>query len=296
MNEMSNAALDGKAALVTGASQSIGYASACALAADGAHVTIMGRREDALQASRDKMLAQIPQARIEICVGDACEEEDLKKALSGACEATGQLDILVPTVGGAIMQPIMMRDAASIRRELEVNYVSAFLAIRYGAPLMPRGGSIVCISTTAVVQAFFGLGLYGASKAALERMVRAAALELGGAGIRVNAVRPGMTVPEEVADDPEQLAAYSAFIEETPLGRVGVPQDISSAVRFLCGPESGWVTGQTFSVDGGLDQSKGPDQMDAIYGKEAMDAIRAGRPIDLPDDAFVPASTSLNKP
>jgi NAD(P)-dependent dehydrogenase (short-subunit alcohol dehydrogenase family) len=108
--------------------------------------------------------------------------------------------------------------------------------------------------------------------------VRAAAFELGGAGIRINAVRPGLTLPPERAAAPELAAMVEVYVGETPLGRVGEPDDVARVVRFLAGPESGWVTGQTFSADGGLDQGKGPDPMDAMYGKDAMDRIRAGKP------------------
>ena len=75
----------------------------------------------------------------------------------------------------------------------------------------------------------------------------------------------------------DMVAVYEA---ETPLGRVGLPEDVAKVVRFLAGPESGWVTGQTFSADGGLDQGKGPDPMDAMYGKQVMDRIRAGKAAD----------------
>jgi len=293
---MTDSALQGKTAFLTGASQSIGLASARLLATDGANVVIMGRGAGPLEAARDDLRRACPTSRIEMHVGDACLEDDLRQGLLLAHGVADRLDILVPTVGGAVMQPILMRDAESVRRELEVNYVSAFLMVRYGAPHLGSGGTIVCISTTATKQAFFGLGLYGAAKAALERLVRAAALELGGAGIRINAVRPGMTVPDKVFADPEQARAYDAFAAVTPLGRVGVPSDIAGAVRFLAGPESGWVTGQTFSVDGGLDQAQGPNQMDLIYGSQAMDRIRAGQPVELPGDAPVPVSTSLTAP
>ena len=105
--------------------------------------------------------------------------------------------------------------------------------------------------------------------------MRAAAFELGGAGIRINAVRPGATLsPERVAEQGAGGMAdtYSAI---TPLARLGVPEDIARVVRFLAGPESGWVTGQTIAVDGGLDQVAGPDFMDAFHGKDTMDRIRA---------------------
>ncbi len=226
-------------------------------------------------------------------MADATVEEEVVSALSFAHGLHGRLDMIVATVGGAVMQPILMRDVESVRRELEVNYISAFLAMRHGVPLLQRGASIVCVSTVAVVQPFFGLGMYGASKAALERLVRAAAFELGGAGIRVNAVRPGMTVSQEVLDDPAQAAHFQSFAEETLLGRVGIPQDIAKVVRFLAGPESEWVTGQSFSADGGQEQGKIPDMMDATFTKEIMDRIRAGQPLAPGDTVPSLVSTSL---
>jgi NAD(P)-dependent dehydrogenase (short-subunit alcohol dehydrogenase family) len=284
--------LDGRTALVTGASQSIGLASAKALAQDGATVVIMGRRQAALAEARAQMIEEVPGAQVESFVGDAGEEAEVQQALAFAHGLRGRLDIVVPTVGGAVMQPILMRDVESVRREMEVNYISVFLVVRHGVPLMQAGGSIVCISTVAVNQAFFGLGLYGASKAAMERLVRAAAFELGSAGIRINAVRPGMTVPPEAVGDP----SYAAMAAEIPLGRVGVPDDIAEVVRFLAGPESGWVTGQSFSVDGGQDQGKIPDTMDAMFGKEVMDRIRAGKPLLPGSEVRQVVSTSLAPP
>ncbi len=287
-------ALEGLTALVTGASQSIGRDSALLLARDGATVVIMGRGENSLTQARDELRRQAPDARIEMFVGDATDEASVKDALAFAHGLNNRLDILVPTVGGAVMQPFLMRDIESMRQEFEVNYLSALILIRYGVPLMQHGGSIVCISSVAVTQSLFGMGLYGASKAALERMVRALAFELGGAGIRLNAVRPGMTVEPEVAADPEQAAAHAPYVQATPLGRLGVPDDIAKVVRFLAGPESGWVTGQSFSVDGGQEQGGVPDMMDVIYGKDVMDRIRAGHPVEHDESMPFLASTSLS--
>jgi NAD(P)-dependent dehydrogenase (short-subunit alcohol dehydrogenase family) len=170
-----------------------------------------------------------------------------------------------------------MREIEDVRHELSVKFLTAYLAVRHGAPLMTGGGSIVCVSSAAATQAGWGLSIYGAAKAGVERFVRAAAFELGGARVRVNAVRPGLTLPPERANSPELGAMAQYYRSETPLGRIGEPQDVARAVRFLAGPEAGWVTGQTFSADGGLDQGKGADPMDTMFGKEVMDAIRAGR-------------------
>jgi NAD(P)-dependent dehydrogenase (short-subunit alcohol dehydrogenase family) len=117
-------------------------------------------------------------------------------------------------------------------------------------------------------------------KAAVERFVRAAAYELAGAGIRVNAVRPGCTIPpERLETEPQLRGSTQAYVDVTPMGRLGHPDDVARVLRFLAGPESGWVTGETVSADGGLDHNAGPDFMDGLYGKEIMDRIRAGKPI-----------------
>lgn len=278
---MAERALAGKTALVTGASSGIGAACVRLLAEDGAAVLMMGRREEALQAARSEILQRLPEARIEIHAGDATDEAAVKAALVKAHAIAGRLDVLVPTVGGDDnYYPLLMDNRAHFARVLEVNLVSAFLLIRYGAPLMqPDGGSIVCISTTTVVQQATGLAAYVAAKAGLERLVKAAALELGGAKIRINSVRPGMTrsaATEFMYSTPGTEERYAAV---TPLGRTGEPEDIARVVRFFAGPESAWVTGQNIAADGGQELGGlAPDFLDEAYGKEMMDLIRAGKP------------------
>lgn len=271
--------LEGQTALVTGASQGIGLAVARALAEDGAAVVIMGRRAESLDAARVELQREVPGARFEAFAGSAADEGDVKAALAKAYGLADRLDIVASVVGEPQFKPLLMRDADEVRAEFEVNFMTAFLAVRHAAPLMKPGGSIVCVSSAAATQASWGLSIYGSAKAAVERFVRAAAFELGGAGVRVNAVRPGLTLPPERAESPELVAMVAAYKAETPLGRVGEPEDVARAVRFLAGPEAGWVTGQTFAADGGLDQGKGADPMDAMFGAETMALIRAGRPV-----------------
>lgn len=271
--------LEGKTALVTGASQGIGLAVARSLAEDGAQVVIMGRRAESLASARERLTAEVPGGRFEMHVGDAANEADVKAALAKTHALAGRLDMVVSVVGEPQFKPLLMRELEEVRQEIDVNFVTAFLAVRHSVPLMTRGASIVCVSSVAATQAGWGLSVYGAMKAAVERFVRGAAYELGGAGIRVNAVRPGMTLPPERAALPELASMVAAYTAETPMGRPGEPEDIASVVRFLAGPESGWVTGQTFSADGGLDQCKGIDPMDDMYGEEVMAQIRVGKPV-----------------
>lgn len=279
---MAERALAGKTALVTGASSGIGAASVRLLAEDGAAVLMMGRRDDALQAARAEILKDLPDARLALFAGDATDEDAVKAALEQAHAIAGRLDVLVPTVGGDDnYYPLLMDNRSHFTRVLEVNLVSAFLIIRHGAPLMqPDGGSIVCISTTTVIQQATGLTAYVAAKAGLERMVKAAALELGGAKIRVNSVRPGMTrsaATEFMYSTPGTEERYAAV---TPLGRTGEPEDVARVVRFFAGPESAWVTGQNIAADGGQELGGlAPDFLDDAYGKALMDEIRAGRAV-----------------
>jgi NAD(P)-dependent dehydrogenase (short-subunit alcohol dehydrogenase family) len=273
-------ALAGQAAFVTGASSGIGLESARILARDGAAVLLMGRREDALLRARDNILATVPTARIEIYAGDASDEAAIKAALQSARAMAGRLDILVPAVGGDDnYYPFLMETKDHFNYVLNRNLISAFLVMRYGAPLMhPHGGSIVCISTTTVTQQATGLAAYVAAKAGLERLVKLVALELGGAKIRVNAVRPGLTrsaATEFMFSVPGTEERYAAI---TPLGRVGEPEDLAKAVRFFAGPESAWITGQNIACDGGQELTGAtPDFLDQAYGTQLMEQIRAGR-------------------
>lgn len=274
------APLAGKVAFVTGGSGGIGSAIAEALLRDGASVLIMGRREAALAQTRERLLKAVPGGRVEVYAGDALRTEDVQAGLKRAHAIADRLDILVPAVGGGGFRPLLMHDADSFRAELDYNIISAFLVMRYGAPLMPQGGSIVCISSTAGVTAFPWLSAYCTGKAGLEALIRTAADELASANIRVNAIRPGMTRTEatgQMFDAPEVIGK---FIDQIPLGRGGDPADIAAGVRFLAGPESGWVTGQSFAVDGGHELRRNPDltaMVGMIYGEEALAAVKAGR-------------------
>jgi NAD(P)-dependent dehydrogenase (short-subunit alcohol dehydrogenase family) len=273
--------LAGKTALVSGGSGGIGSASARFLAQDGAAVLLMGRREDALVRTRAALLEQVPDARIEIFAGDAVAEADVKEALKQAHALQGRLDILVPTVGGGGFKPLLLQEAEGFVREFELNVVSVFHMVKHGVPLMEPGGSIVCISSTAGTLPFPGLAAYSTTKAALEMFIKVAADELGSAKIRINGVRPGLTRSEATTGMYANADLLSLFVAEMPIGRAGEADDIGQAVRYLAGPESSWVTGQSFAADGGQELRKNPDlshMIDMMFGKDVMDKVRAGKP------------------
>ena len=272
--------LAGKTALVTGASSGMGKATARMLAQDGAAVVIMGRREDKLAEALAELRHEAPGTTLESFVGDAGNEAAAKTALARTHGLAGRLDIIVSAVGKGLYKPLLLCDEADMLDEFRAEVLTAFFMIRHGAPLMTSGGSIVCVSSTAGGTPCFGLSPYCTAKAGLEMLVQAAALELGKAQIRVNAVRPGFTRGEgttEMFADPETMSAFTQFI---PMARAGESEDLARALRFMAGPESGWVTGQIIAADGGQELRGFPDPgplLDQIYGREQMEQLRLGK-------------------
>jgi NAD(P)-dependent dehydrogenase (short-subunit alcohol dehydrogenase family) len=176
-----------------------------------------------------------------------------------------------------------MFEPQDVMDDLQRNVLSAFLVVRNATPFMVDGGggSIVCISSDAATIPWPFLTLYNTAKAGVEGLVRGAALELAPLGIRVNAVRPGLVKTEATKDGLFANApVMEKFLAEKPLGRTGVPDDIAAGVRYLAGPESGWVTGQSIGIEGGNELTKAPYLEDLVrkrFGDAAIDAALAGR-------------------
>lgn len=276
--------LAGQAALITGGGGGIGEASATWLARDGAAVMIMGRTEDTLVRARDRIRAAVgDDAVVEYVAGDALDADALAGALDATEALTGRLGIAVSVVGGGTMKPLLMFDEQEVLEELRHNVVSAFLVVRHATPHLARGGggSIVCISSDAATIPWPFLTLYNTSKSGVEGLVKGAALELAPLNIRVNAVRPGLVKTEATKDGLfANKPVIDQFVAEKPLGRTGVPDDIAAGVRYLAGPESSWVTGQSIGIEGGNELTKAP-YLEALvrkrFGDEAIDAALAGR-------------------
>lgn len=253
--------IEGQTAFITGGSGGIGAASARALAAEGANLLLMGRGEEALLATKQAILQELQNTKIEIFAGDAGKEEDVAEGLARAHKISNRLDIVVPTVGGSGFAPFLATSAEDLRRDLDLNITTVFIAMQKAAPLMTEGGSIVCISSTAATMPFPALSTYCTSKAGLEGLIRTVADELAPLKIRVNAVRPGLTRSNATTDMFENPIAIERFLEQTPLKRTGEPEDIAAAVLYLASPQSSWVTGQSFAVDGGQELRRNPDLM-----------------------------------
>jgi NAD(P)-dependent dehydrogenase (short-subunit alcohol dehydrogenase family) len=274
--------LAGKSAFITGGAGGIGSACAAALLRDGASVTLMGRRRDALEQCRERLSPLLQDgARIEIIAGDGMARADVQAGIALAAGVTGKLDICVPTVGGGAIRPLLLHDEDTFMADIALNVKSAFLALRHCAPVMARsgGGSIVCISSDSAKLVFPWLAAYTTAKCALEGLVRTAAEEFSHFKIRVNAVRPGLTRTDSTLGIFANEETYRSFAEEKPLGRLGEPEDIAAGVRYLAGPESSWVTGQSFAIEGGNELRKAADLtplVRQIYGEEVFDKVRRG--------------------
>ncbi|HTX00964.1 MAG TPA: SDR family oxidoreductase, partial [Acidimicrobiales bacterium] len=217
-------------------------------------------------------------------VGDATDPSVMRVAAEQARDLTGRLGICVTTVGGGTIAPLLSMDEEQFTKDLQRNVVSAFTAIKCCAPAMASGGggSIVCISSDAAAMSWPFMASYCAAKAGLDALVRVAADELGALGVRVNAVRPGLTRTKSnnvslLFTDPEIIAD---FVAQKPLGRTGTPEDIAAGVRYLAGPESSWVTGQSLAIEGGNELRRAPS-LEKIarlrLGDAAVDAALGGR-------------------
>ena len=245
--------LEGRSALVTGASSGIGRAIATSLAAQGARVGITGRRP--------VPLAEVA-AEIEIadggCVaipGDVRDESHVAEAVEKTVTAFGGLDVLVNNAGVIGAGPIRETSTEEWDRILDVDLKGAFLFARAAIPhLEASKGCIVNVSSVAGTRPYAGIAPYCVAKAGLDRLTECLAIEMAPAGVRVNAVNPGV-VKTNLHNASGAVPDYDAFLarsEEThPLGFYGAPEDVAELVLFLVSEKSRWITGGLFPLDGG---------------------------------------------
>lgn len=260
-----NGKLTGKAVLVTGGGTGIGRACAARLVADGAAVTICGRTEASLHSA---VASIAPLAAyggsVQYVIADVTDERSVRDALASASEGTGKLDGLIANAGGGegIPAPYGELDVDEFRSTLDLNVMGTLYCVKHSIPLMLKagGGSFVGMSSIAGhITHPYGKG-YCVAKAGLEAMMRNAADEYGARNIRFNAIRPGLIATERLGKGmPSGSALYNSYIENTPMGAAGNPEDVAELARFLIGPESLWITGQCINVDGGNSLRRGGD-------------------------------------
>lgn len=247
-----------RVALVTGATSGIGRATALRLAEEGAKTFLTGRASAALNETAAAIAALDGQAAVH--AGDLTDARFAYELVAAVVKEYGRLDILVNAAGIIGSGSIESTDDASWSAMMAINVDAMFRLTRAAVPHLKKSrGAIVNVSSVTGVRAFPGVLAYCVSKAAVDQFTRCVALELAEAGVRVNAVNPGVVVSQLHRRSGMDAAAYDIFLEHSksthPLGRVGQPEDVAAAIVFLASAQSDWITGETLSVDGGRHQT-----------------------------------------
>jgi NAD(P)-dependent dehydrogenase (short-subunit alcohol dehydrogenase family) len=268
---------DGCSVLVTGGGTGIGKGCAMLFLERGASVTIAGPDGDVLESAAAELLQLTGRAAVRTAVCDVTDEDHVRNAVAVAAE-TGGLDVLVANAGTGWPGPVQLLNKAQWHIAYDVNVVGTALCIKHASLAMrARGrGAVVAISSVEALRAGKFMPAYNVTKAALDSLVICAARELGGLGIRVNGVRPGVVLTDAVQ---AQLTERSiaAGLRQTYLGRLGTPADIARAVAFLSSDESSWVTGQMLNVCGGLSVHDGASYEGLarmVFGDDAIDDVK----------------------
>jgi NAD(P)-dependent dehydrogenase (short-subunit alcohol dehydrogenase family) len=260
--------LEGRVAVVTGASGALGSAIARALGLAGAKVALVARKEEALRRVHDALSSEGIEAVT--LTADVLSSADLDAAREAVLERWGRIDALVCAAGGNVPEAIVAVDGgftdvpeAAFRAALDLNLLGTWLPCQaFAGALVADGGegAIVTISSMAAQRALTRVPAYGAAKAAVESVTRSLAIELAqrhGDRLRVNALAPGFFIGEQnralLLDDAGQPTARGEkILAHTPAGRFGEPGDLGGAAVWLCSPASRFVTGTVIAVDGGF--------------------------------------------
>ena len=244
--------LDGKVAIVTGASKGIGAGIAKHLAAEGATVVV---NYSSSKEGADKVVDEITKhgGKAIAVQADVAKKKDIDRLFSETKKAFGRLDILVNNAGVYEFLPLEKVTEEHFHRHFDINVLGLLLAIQEATNYFgPEGGSVINISSSASSSAPPVASVYSATKAAVDTITKSLAKELGPRKIRVNAINPGMVATEGVeaagflgSDFQKMFESHSA------LGRIGQPDDIAPAVVFLASPDADWITGETLLISGG---------------------------------------------
>jgi len=247
--------LEGKVAVVTGASKGIGAGIAKQLAADGAAVVV---NYSSSKKGADQVVAEITEKGGKaIAVGaNVAKKSEIEKLFADTKKAFGKVDILVNNAGLYEFAPLENVTEEHFNKHFNLNVLGLLLTTQEAVKhFTNKGGSVINLSSVVGRNGFAGASVYSATKGAVNSITQALSKELGSKKIRVNGVAPGLVVTEGTAvlgvSDAEN-DFHKSFVAQAPVGRVGQPQDIANVVTFLASDDSSWVTGETWYVSGGF--------------------------------------------
>jgi len=250
--------IEGKVAVITGATSGIGKATAMCFAREKAKLMLVARNQQNLEQVADSCRSS--GAEVEILPADITKEVSIKQCITKTIDRYGGIDIMVNSAGIIASGSIENTSPDDWDYMMNINLRAIFLLTQQALPWLIRSkGNIVNVSSVTGLRAFPGILAYCVSKAGLDQFTRCVALELAPKGVRVNAVNPGVTLTNLHRSGGMDEQTYQAFLEHSktthPIGRVGKPEEVAELILFLASPHAGWITGVTYSIDGGRSQT-----------------------------------------
>ncbi|MFD8077802.1 glucose 1-dehydrogenase [Streptomyces sp. NPDC059718] len=245
--------LDGKTAIITGGNSGIGLATAKRFTAEGAHVFITGRRQEALDAALAEIGPNATAVR-----GDVSDLDDIDRLYAAVAEQGRRIDVLFANAGGGEFSTLEDVTEKHFDSTFGINVRGTLFTVQKALPLLNEAASVILTGSTAATSGAEAFGVYAASKAAIRSFSRTWANELKSRKIRVNTLVPGpIETPGNsglAPNDAEAAKLWDFFASQVPLGRMGRPEEAAAAALFLASDQSSFITGTELFVDGGLNQ------------------------------------------
>jgi enoyl-[acyl-carrier protein] reductase III len=242
--------LEGKVALITGGSRGIGRAIALRLAESGVDVVVnyVRHKKDAEDTAR---LVEECGARCLVVKANVAKEDDVKFMFEELENQFGRLDFLVSNAASGVLKPAMELTERHWNWAMDINARALLTLVQYGVRMMQSGSRVMAVSSLGSVRAIENYTTVGASKAALESLVRHLAVELGPQGININTISAGAVDTDALKHFPNREEILGTALERTPLGRLTTPDDVANIALFLCSDLASMIQGQVITVDGG---------------------------------------------
>ena len=251
--------MSSRAVLVVGGASGIGLATARAFAGEGCRVTVADRDGP----GAEEVAGGLGEGHTGAAV-DVADEAAVEALFGSVTDREGRLDVVVNCAGISTIGNITDLAAEDFRSVVDVNLTGAFLVLKHAGRHLDDGGAILSLSSLNARQPGAGMSAYCASKAGLVMLTEVAALELAPRGIRVNAISPGLVDTPLTAPAMDIPGIREDYLDNTPLGRAGTPEDVAAAALWMCSEQASWLTGEVLDLNGGAHLRRYPMLMDHI--------------------------------